>query len=101
MEDTNKSNNSVLYGEIGKYSLDISKLVFGGIILAGIMKLDINRVLLFVLGGTVVLLLAIAGFAFIVLSNRKKTINYGTYYFLIFLRCFSTDSRHLGYMADT
>lgn len=72
MGDTNKSNNSVLYGEIGKYSLDISKLVFGGIILAVIMKLDINRVLLFVLGGTVVLLLAIAGFAFIVLSNRKK-----------------------------
>lgn len=72
MEDANKSNNSVLYGEIGKYSLDISKLVFGGIILAGIMKLDINRVLLFVLGGTVVLLLAIAGFAFIILSNRKK-----------------------------
>ena len=101
MEDANKSNNSVLYGEIGKYSLDISKLVFGGIILAGIMKLDINRVLLFVLGGTVVLLLAIAGFAFIILSNRKKAIDYGTYHLFIILRINRPHRRDLGYSSNT
>ena len=67
-----KRDDSALYGEIGKYSLDLSKLVFGGIILAGIMKIDVNRILLFVLGGLVVLFFAVAGFAFIILSNSKK-----------------------------
>ena len=30
---------------------DVAKLVFGGVILAGIMKLDVNRALLFTIGG--------------------------------------------------
>ncbi len=38
--------------ECGKFLIDIAKLVFGGVILAGIMKYDsVNPVLLFGIGG--------------------------------------------------
>lgn len=50
-----------MLGELGKYCIDISKLVFGGVVLAGIMKLDVNRALLFGLGTVVVLLTVSAG----------------------------------------
>lgn len=42
MEDERKTNKQVMLGELGKYCIDISKLVFGGVVLAGIMKLDVN-----------------------------------------------------------
>ena len=50
----------------------LSKLVFGGIILASIMKLDVNKPLLFILGGISVLAFAFAGLAFMALSKSKK-----------------------------
>lgn len=61
-----------LYGELGKYLIDISKLVFGGIILAGIMKVDLNQGLLLVGGGISFVILGFAGFAFTLLSKSKK-----------------------------
>ena len=69
-----------MLGELGKYCIDISKLVFGGVVLAGIMKLDVNRALLFGLGtvvvlllGTVVVLLTVsAGLICILLANSNK-----------------------------
>lgn len=44
MEKERKTNRELALDELGKYLIDISKLVFGGIILAGIMRLDINPI---------------------------------------------------------
>lgn len=72
MEDKRKTNKQVMLGELGKYCIDISKLVFGGVVLAGIMKLDVNRALLFGLGTVVVLLTVSAGLICILLANSNK-----------------------------
>lgn len=72
MEDERKTNKQVMLGELGKYCIDISKLVFGGVVLAGIMKLDVNRALLFGLGTVVVLLTVAAGLICILLANSNK-----------------------------
>lgn len=45
-----KTGKELLLGELGKYCMDISKLVFGGIILAGVMELDVDKALLFGIG---------------------------------------------------
>ncbi len=65
-------NNSLLMKELGVYCLDISKLIFGGVVLAGIMDLEINRYWLFGLGSLIVIVIALAGFAFIKLSDVKN-----------------------------
>lgn len=65
-------NNSLLMNELGVYCLDISKLIFGGVVLAGIMDLEINRYWLFGLGSLIVIVIALAGFAFIKLSDVKN-----------------------------
>ena len=45
-----------LLAEIGSFLIDIAKLVFGGVILAGIMEYEtINQTILFIIGGVVVL----------------------------------------------
>jgi len=63
----------LLQEEGGKYCLDVSKIVFGGIILAGIMKQKIeNYAALFVLGGIVFVILSTAGFLLLSRSNAKK-----------------------------
>lgn len=51
--------------ELGKYLLDVSKLIFGGVILSGLMNLNVNSVVLFVVGGSTVLLTALSGFMFL------------------------------------
>lgn len=46
-----KERKTVVLSETGKFLIDIAKLVFGGIILAGIMKFEtINTTLLYSLG---------------------------------------------------
>ena len=65
-------NNSLLMKELGVYCLDISKLIFGGVVLAGIMDLEINRYWLFGLGSLIVIVIALAGVAFIKLSDVKN-----------------------------
>ncbi len=68
------SQREKLFNEFGKYCLDLSKLVFGGVILAGIMQLNINQLWLFILGDIGSLLLMIAGltcFCFAKDKNRK------------------------------
>jgi len=61
--------NSVLV-EAGKFCLDIAKLVFGGVILAGLMKQDMDYMLLFLVGLGVVLLFI--GMGFYMLTKSKK-----------------------------
>ncbi|MBR3521195.1 MAG: ABC transporter permease [Prevotella sp.] len=54
----------LMYQEYGKYFLDMSKLIFGGVILAGIMNLGVNNVLLLGSGFVVVIIFATIGFSF-------------------------------------
>ncbi|WP_222940356.1 MULTISPECIES: DUF6722 family protein [Parabacteroides] len=51
-----------IYLEISKYGLDLSKLVFAGVILVNIMSLDVNKFFIFVLGTIAVTLLACISF---------------------------------------
>jgi hypothetical protein len=59
----------------GDYMLDMSKLVFGGVILVGVMQIDgvRNKMLLFA-GGTTFLLFALFGLMLMCFSqsNKKK-----------------------------
>ena len=50
--------------EYGKYCLDMSKLIFGGVILAGIMNLCVEHYYLFGVGGVLVAFFAVIGFVF-------------------------------------
>lgn len=58
--------------EAGKFCLDIAKLVFGGVILAGIMQQGIEFNSLFLTGLAVVLLFVVFGFYLIKKSKNKK-----------------------------
>ena len=58
--------------EAGKFCLDIAKLVFGGVILAGLMKQDLDYYLLFILGLLVVGIFCIYGFILLASSNINK-----------------------------
>ena len=63
----------VMFAEVGKYCLDISKLVFGGVILAGIMKLYVNLLALIIVGVVVVIVLTVLGLWCIYESNKKES----------------------------
>ena len=56
--------------ESGKFFVDIAKLVFGGVILAGIMSEDIDRKLLFTLGSCIVIAFALLGL--LIISKNKE-----------------------------
>ena len=49
-----QKKRELLMQESGKYFLDISKLIFGGVILAGIMNLGVDSLYLFGIGGSLV-----------------------------------------------
>jgi len=66
-----KEDHSIAF-EAGKFCLDIAKLVFGGVILAGIMQQGIEFNSLFLTGLGVVLLFVAFGFYLIKKSNNKK-----------------------------
>ena len=59
-----QKKREMMMQELGKYSLDMSKLIFGGVILAGVMNLGVNEWILFGFGGSLVVLLAVIGFVF-------------------------------------
>ena len=56
--------------ELGRFLVDIAKLVFGGVILAGIMSEDIDRQLLFSLGSCIVISFALIGL--LIISKNKE-----------------------------
>ena len=56
----------MLCEKFGDYCLDLSKLIFGGVI----MQLDINIVWLFVVGTVIVALTAYAGYILYRMSKR-------------------------------
>ncbi|EEX17231.1 DUF6722 family protein [Prevotella veroralis] len=57
-----KETLSKLYLEASRYSLDLSKLIFGGIILSGIMGMQIEKAYLLIVGLIAVILTALFGF---------------------------------------
>ena len=65
----NADNHNVKW-EAGKFCLDIAKLVFGGAILAGLIKQDIEYSSLFTWGlGAIIVLV---GIGFLLLFKSKK-----------------------------
>ena len=50
-----------VFEEIGKYFLDVSKLIFGGVILAGVMNLEVDKIVLFSIGGFAVIFTILVG----------------------------------------
>lgn len=65
-------NNQSIALEAGKFCLDIAKLVFGGVILAGIMQQGIEFNSLFITGLAVVLLFVVFGFYLIKKSKFQN-----------------------------
>ena len=55
-----------------KFCLDIAKLVIGGVLLASIMKEDIDKVTLYMLGVLMVLFFTFLGFLFLIISKKIK-----------------------------
>ena len=68
----NIEQKTTLWSEGGKFCLDLAKLIFGGIILASIMKKDIDTGKLLVFGALITLFLAVCGFFLILMSKDKK-----------------------------
>ncbi len=59
--------------ELGKWLIDVAKLLFAGIILIGVMKSDsIDEMQLFVVGGISVLACFMAGLTLIVSAKKPK-----------------------------
>lgn len=58
--------------KLGDFLLDMAKLVFGGVILAGIMESDVNLYWLFGIGGFATVWLISTGFLVLRLSHPKK-----------------------------
>ena len=63
---------SDLYDKFSSHALDLSKLVFGGVILAGIMGMKVDTNLLFIIGGFSVIILTLLGFVLIVLKHNIR-----------------------------
>ena len=57
--------------ELGKYLLDISKLVFAGVILAGIMSSNINKWVLFLIGGVVCIITLLFGLRLVTTKDKE------------------------------
>ena len=55
--------------EAGKFCLDVAKLVFGGVIIAGLMKQELDYAYLFVAGIMAVAILMFLGFILIISSK--------------------------------
>ena len=68
---SNKRKETLL-AETGAFLVDIAKLVFGGVILAGIIEYEnINQTTLFIIGSIVVVACFCIGLAFVVYSKPK------------------------------
>ena len=77
VEQKPNSNQSIAF-EAGKFCLDIAKLVFGGVILAGIMQQGIEFNSLFITGLSVVLLFVVFGFYLIKKSKHLLIFHYNS-----------------------
>ena len=76
-KDENASQRA-LYEESGKYLLGVSKLIFGGVILAGVMNLNVDKIVLFASGTLAVIITAII----VLCCLKKERSNYGIGYII-------------------
>ncbi len=67
-----KEDKRTLFAEASKFCLDIAKLIIGGVLLASIMKEDIDKVTLYILGVLMVLVFTALGFLFLLISKNIK-----------------------------
>lgn len=58
--------------ELGKFLLDVAKLIIGGVILATIMNDVTSRWLIYTLGCAAVFILITIGLQLIIISNKKE-----------------------------
>ena len=58
--------------EAGKFSLDVAKLIIGGVVLASIVKEDLDPFVLIGVGMLIVLVFVVLGFYLLSKSNRKR-----------------------------
>ncbi|MCL2074539.1 MAG: hypothetical protein FWH18_11500 [Marinilabiliaceae bacterium] len=58
--------------ELGRILIDIGKLVIGGVILAGLMKQDINPIYLFTIGGALAICLISLGLMIYKITDKTK-----------------------------
>jgi hypothetical protein len=58
--------------EDGKILIDIAKLVFAGVILAGLMRQDLSAALLFTVGGIATISMIIAGLVLLKLDKQQN-----------------------------
>lgn len=61
-----------MFAEMGKYCLDLSKLVFGGVILTAIMDLDVSKSHLILMGILAVVIFASVGALGVYLTINKN-----------------------------
>lgn len=66
-----KGIKELMYKEVGKYCLDLSKLVFGGVILAGVMDLGFDLIPLILVGLGFVFVFGAMGMFAIFMANTK------------------------------
>ena len=70
--ENNKYKKEDIYVEAGKYFLDISKLIFGGLILSSIVCMDFDMEHLIVYGFAASFIFALFGFTAIIMARSKK-----------------------------
>ncbi len=61
-----------LYIKGSDFCIDLAKLVFAGVILAGVMDLQLDKGLLFITGTFVLVILIITGMALFIKGNQKQ-----------------------------
>ena len=71
-QNLSKANKRKVYLKASDFFLDLAKLVFGGIILTGIVGMDVNKTYLFLIGGIVVVLLALWGYVMFIRGIRTN-----------------------------
>ena len=65
-----KESRKKILDESAKYAMDISKLIFGGVVLSVIMKNDLDPWLLYGFGISATILTFVAGVILYIISNK-------------------------------
>ena len=65
-------NDHPVAKKLGDFFIDVAKLIIGGVILAGLMKQDIDFFLLSVVGGFTVVMFLLFGIWLINYANKKN-----------------------------
>lgn len=65
-----KKEDASILKELGKYLLDISKLVVGGAVITTVLQLNTDKILVITIAVSIAILLCTAGF--LVLTYKKK-----------------------------